>query len=159
MNALAAKDAELRFEWVCDRQHHDAVRALLSADVRARLDLRHWMTQDDLRAVYDRAGIFLFPSFYEGFGKVFIEAMARGAIVIATDIAGARDVITDGQNGILVRPGDSVSIVNAAIAMLHNPELAASMSAAAAQRAREFTWERAARETVTFYERLRELGR
>jgi glycosyltransferase involved in cell wall biosynthesis len=159
MNALAAEDGELRFEWVCDRQHHDAVRALLSADVRGRLDLRHWMTQDDLRAVYDRAGIFLFPSFFEGFGKVFIEAMARGAIVIATDIAGARDVITDGRNGILVGPGDSSPIVTAVKGMRCNPELAASMSTAAAQRAREFTWERAARETVAFYERLRELGR
>lgn len=158
MNALAAKHAELRFAWVCDRQHHDAVRALLSPAVLGRLELRDWMPQDELRAVYDRAGLFLFPSFFEGFGKVFIEAMARGAIVIGSDIAGARDVIKHGRNGILVPPGDSAPIVTAAAALLGDVERAKSISAAAGERAREFTWERAARQTAIFYTRLRELG-
>jgi glycosyltransferase involved in cell wall biosynthesis len=158
MNALAAASADLRFVWVCGGEHHEAVRALLSPAVLERLELLDWMPQEELRAVYDRTGVFLFPSFFEGFGKVFIEAMARGAVVIATAIAGARDVIEDGRNGILVPVGDSGAIVDAALSLLIDLPGATAISAAAAKRAREFTWERAALMTAEFYLRLRDLG-
>jgi glycosyltransferase involved in cell wall biosynthesis len=158
MSALAQRHEDLRLVWLCDRSHHDAVRALFAPSVVDRVELLSWVPQDELRAVYDRAGVFLFPSFYEGFGKVFIEAMARGAAVVATDIAGARDVIVNGRDGILVPPGDAAAVFDAAEELLRNPESAVAMSAAAARRAREYTWTRAARETAAFYERLIKMG-
>jgi len=158
MNRLAARHSELRFTWVCDAAHHEAVRALLDPALRERIDLRSWIPQDQLRSIYDQAGIFLFPSFFEGFGKVFIEAMARGALVIATNVAGARDVIEDGVDGTLVRTGDVEAIVERAEELLRNPRQAIAMSEAAAVKARTYTWTRAARESVEFYERLKVLG-
>ena len=159
MNGIARTRPDVRFVWVCDAAHHADVRSLLSPDVAARIELLHWMPQDELRAVFDRCGIFLFPSFFEGFGKVFLEAMSRGLAVIATDIAGARDVIEHGRSGYLVPPGDADAIVRRASELLAAPDLAAKIGDAAAAAARRYTWERVATETVAFYDSLLEMQR
>src|ERR1051325_9168572 len=134
--------------WVCAPQHHHEVRAL-APNVR----VESWMPEERLRAVYDTHGVFLFPSFYEGFGKVFLEAMSRGLCVVASDVGGAHDVITDGRDGMLVPPGDADALVTAVRSL--DLERAGAMSAAAARTAREYSWARVARETAAFYERLR----
>lgn len=149
-NALAEKHDELKFTWVCDRRHHPAVASIASN----RVELLDWMPQPELTRVFDSHGIFVFPSFYEGFGKVFLEAMSRGAIPVATDIAGARDVITHGVNGLLVPPNDPGAVVQAVEHLLGNPDLSFRLSAAAADCARQYTWEQSARKTLEFYEQL-----
>ncbi|HEY2090742.1 MAG TPA: glycosyltransferase family 4 protein [Thermoanaerobaculia bacterium] len=151
MNRLASMHPNLKFIWVCNREHHDDVRALLSNDVLQRLELLHWRNQDDLRALYDRSGIFLFPSFFEGFGKAFLEAMSRGMCVVASDAGGMHDVIRSGVDGVLVPPGDTERLAAEAHALLNDLPRAAVMSEAAAARAREYSWDRVARETADFY--------
>jgi glycosyltransferase involved in cell wall biosynthesis len=151
MNRIAAAEPDVRFTWVCDRSHHDAVRSLLSAPV----ELLHWTTQDALRAIYDAHGLFLFPSFFEGFGKAFLEAMSRGLCVVASDAGGMHDLIDHGRNGCLVPVGDAEALADAALAILRDPARAEAMSAAAIATAREHTWERVARELTAFYEARR----
>lgn len=153
MNRLAQADSQLRFTWVCDRASHPAVRALLTCN--ERVELLHWVPQQTLRDVYDEHGVFLFPSFFEGFGKAFLEAMSRGLCVVAADTGGMRDVIAHGRSGVLVPAGDEVALADAALALIRDPARAEAMSAAAARTAREYSWERVARETLAFYERLR----
>jgi glycosyltransferase involved in cell wall biosynthesis len=153
MNRLAAAHPDLRFVWVCDRADHPSVRGLLTDDVRQRIELLHWRDQDDLREIYDRCGIFLFPSFFEGFGKTFLEAMCRGMCVVATDLGGMHDVIRNGVDGVLVPPGDEDALTHAAAALIDDLQRAMVMSDAAAQRAREYSWDRVARETIDFYRR------
>jgi glycosyltransferase involved in cell wall biosynthesis len=156
MNRLAVAEPDLRFTWVCDRANHGAVRALLSSEANARLELLHWMAQDALLEVYDSSGLFLFPSFYEGFGKAFLEAMSRGLCVIASNAGGMRDLIEDGRNGHIIPPGNSESLADAALATIRNLDRAQAMSADAVATAGQYTWERVAREIATFYEaRLR----
>ena len=72
--------------------------------------------------VYDEHGVFLFPSFFEGFGKAFLEAMSRGLVVVASNNGGMRDVIKDGQSGFLVKTGDWRQMADLAI-QAANPEL------------------------------------
>jgi glycosyltransferase involved in cell wall biosynthesis len=151
------RDPTRTFTWVCDRTSHPAARALLSSEANARTELLPWTTQDALREIYDAHGIFLFPSFFEGFGKAFLEAMSRGLCVVASDVGGMHDVITHGIDGVLVPPGDAEALADAVRAL--TPERAASMSTAAAQTARRYTWERVARETAAFYRRLMESHR
>ena len=153
INRLAAAEHDLRFTWVCDRSSHGAVRALLSAEANARTDTLHWTTQEELRDVYDRHGTFLFPSFFEGFGKAFLEAMSRGLCVVAADVGAMHDLIAHGRNGCLVPPGNAEAVADAALAIMRDLERARDMSAAAIVTAREYTWERVARDLVAFYER------
>ena len=83
MNLLARAEPDLQFTWVCD----------LTPEANRRAEILHWTTQDALRDIYDRHGIFLFPSFFEGFGKAFLEAMSRGLCVVASDVGGMHDLI------------------------------------------------------------------
>lgn len=159
MNLLARADSELRFTWVCDRASEGSIRELLTEDAGRRTDVLHWTTQEALRDIYDQHGIFLFPSFFEGFGKAFLEAMSRGLCVVASDTGGMHDLIEQGRNGALVPPGDDQALAAAALAILRDPTRAATMSEAAAQTAREHSWERVGRETAEFYERLRGMRR
>ena len=151
INRLARQRQDLTFAWVCERRHHDVVRSLITPEANARLDLRDWMPQDQLIESYDRSGIFLFPSFYEGFGKVFLEAMSRGLCVIASDVGGMHDTIEHGVNGILCPPGNAEPFADAALALVNDPSRAAVMGAAAARTARQYTWRRVAEETADFY--------
>ena len=131
--------------WVCARKDHDAVRALAGPNVT----LLDWMPAAQLRDVYDAHGVFLFPSFYEGFGKAFLEAMSRGLCVVATRTGGMPDVIEHGVDGMLVDAGDVDAIVDAV------QTLRIDMSAAAAAKARQYSWDRVARECVAFYQAVR----
>ena len=96
---LSQEQPQLSLTWCTDRRHHDDIRQLLSRDARQHVRLVDWMPQSDLVSLYDQHGIFLFPSFYEGFGKAFLEAMARGLCVIASSTGGMRDIIQDGKSG------------------------------------------------------------
>jgi glycosyltransferase involved in cell wall biosynthesis len=142
--AMRALDGFQR-TWVCAREHHQAVRALLAG---AEVELLDWMPTAELVQVYDRHGVFLFPSYFEGFGKAFLEAMSRGLVVVASDVGGMRDLIRDGVNGYLVPPGDAAGLAARA------REARIEMGAKAAETARVHTWDRVAEETVAFYERL-----
>ena len=144
MRRLADRDRT----WVCAKKDHDAVRALAGPDVH----LLDWMTAAQLRDVYDAHGVLLFPSFIEGFGKVFLEGMSRGMCVVASDTGGAHDVIEHGRSGVLVPVGDAEAMADAVRAL--ELERAEAMSRAAAEAARRYSWERVARETAAFYDRL-----
>ena len=148
MRSLAATH---ELTWVCSKTHHETVRKLVGVP----LEVRDWMPAAELKRVYDAHGVFLFPSYVEGYGKVFLEAMSRGLCVVASDTSGARDAIAHGRDGVLVPVGDSVALADAVRAI--DLPRATSMSAAAVAKARGFTWDRAARETAAFFERLRSM--
>jgi len=146
---------ELSLTWICAAHHHAAARALLPSDLANRVEFLDWCSQLELMKVYDQHGVFLFPSFFEGFGKAFVEAMARGLIVVASDNGGMRDVITHGANGFLFSTGDSQGMIRLCLSAVDNFAQSEAMSIAASQEARRYTWSRTARETAAFYERLR----
>lgn len=151
LNRLARADPDLRFTWVCDHESEGRIRALLTAEANARLDVQPWTTQEALRDIYDAHGIFLFPSFFEGFGKAFLEAMSRGLCVVASDTGGMHDVIESGRDGVLVPPGDAAALADAALTIGGDADRADTMSTAAAATARRYSWDRVARETADFY--------
>jgi glycosyltransferase involved in cell wall biosynthesis len=155
--ALAVRFPQARFTWVCDRQHHEQARALLG-DQTHRCELLPWVPQEELRRVYDEHGVFLFPSLFEGFGKAFLEAMARGLCVVASDEGGMHDLLRDGENGFLAPVGDRDHLVAGATRVLGDFTKFQEISRAARATALPFTWDRCACETVAFYEQLLRLS-
>ena len=81
----------------------------------------------ELSACYAAAEIFALPSRGEGFGFVYLEAMARGKPVIGGAHGGAPEVIRDGETGYLVSHGDAVQLATSLDTLLSNPELARQM--------------------------------
>lgn len=94
-----------------------------------------------LAACYATADIFALPSTGEGFGLVFLEAMAFGKPVIGTSVGGIPDVIDDGQEGLLIEP--SVSALSCALRkLLGGRAFCEELGRRAKERvAREFTFE------------------
>ncbi len=89
------------------------------------------ITGQDLLAWYAASDCFVLPSYREGFPNTVIEAGAMGLPSIVTDINGSREIISDGENGLVVPPKDVVSLREAMVKMLYDNdfrESAASVS-------------------------------
>ncbi len=88
----------------------------------------------------------------ESFGMVLTEAFAAGRPVLASDIAGYRDVVRHGHNGLLLPRGDAVAWADTLRELALRPDLAQSLSAGAAQSADRYAWPTIAREVTEAYE-------
>ena len=83
--------------------------------------------------------IYVQPSINEGFSLSILEAMAAGKPVIATDVGGTSEVVTDGRMGILIPPRSSSAIGTAIVDLLDHPEKRSTLAQAARSHvAREF---------------------
>jgi phosphatidylinositol alpha-mannosyltransferase len=88
----------------------------------------------------------------ESFGMVLTEAFAAGTPVVASDIAGYRDVVRPGVDGILVPPGDAQALAEALRDLYDEPDRRAEMARAAVRDVERFAWPHVAREVLTAYE-------
>lgn len=150
-NELLIPGSDMRLSWVCRQEEHQRVRDLLTVEAQARVELVPWMAQERLVDLYDDHGIFLSPSLFEGFGKVFLEAMARGLCVIGTVAGGMGDVISDGLDGLMVDFDSSAGIVEQVRRLRTDPEFAKAISVKASATARDYSWQRTATEIAGFY--------
>src|SRR5205823_4998663 len=112
-----------------------------------------WVPHDELLRLYERAAVVACPSYREGYGIACAEAMAHGRPVVASAVGGLRDLVVDGETGLLVPPGDVAALRKALERLLGDADLRARLGAAARERARELlTWDRAVAQTVTAYD-------
>ena len=88
----------------------------------------------------------------ESFGMVLTEAFASATPVVCSDIAGYRDVVRDGSDGVLVPAGAPVELGEALRSLALDPERRARMSEAAVSRAERFAWPRVAAEVIETYD-------
>ena len=87
-------------------------------------------TAEVARAI-DEASILVLPSRSEGLGRVLVEAFCRGRGVVASDVGGIRDLVTNGHEGLLVPPGDAQALSDALVRLLSDRELAERFGAQA----------------------------
>jgi glycosyltransferase involved in cell wall biosynthesis len=158
-NRILSDHSECSLTWVCSTRHHDEVRALLDQAVLPQVQLVDWRPQDELMSLYDRHGIFLYPSFYEGAGKACLEAMSRGLCVVTSNTSGMRDYIHGGHNGMLLPVGHVDSFVGALRGLLADLPACLPMSANARTTAERFSWDRCATEATEFYRQILERKR
>src|SRR6476661_2564350 len=113
-----------------DGPEHANLRAL-AAELQLN-DAVHFtgaLADDDLALLYRHADIFCLPSVQEGFGIVFLEALACGLPVVASLAAAIPEVVPDRRAGMLVPPGDVSALAHALIELLAQPSQRASYSA------------------------------
>jgi glycosyltransferase involved in cell wall biosynthesis len=103
--------------------------------LQTRVQLLGVVPDEDLAALYESADVFVLPSYYEGYGMVFTDALARGLPVIGTTGGAVPESVPAGT-GILVPSGDVAALTDALRAMIERPEIRAQ-HAAAARRAAE----------------------
>jgi glycosyltransferase involved in cell wall biosynthesis len=89
---------------------------------------------------YRRAGIFCLPSVQEGFGIVFLEAMAAGLPIVATTAAAVPEVVPHGRAGALVPPGDTPALAAALAELLERPALGRSYGDFGREYVAQYDW-------------------
>ncbi len=102
-----------------------------------------------LPGLYRYASLLVMPSLYEGFGFPVLESMAIGTPVVASNISSLPEVA--GDAAILVSPEDVAELANAIDTVLKNKAIAEELRQKGFSRAREFSWERAAANTIAVY--------
>ena len=110
------------------------------------------VSEPDLDALHRGADAFAYPSTYEGFGLPVLDAMTRGVPVVTSDTSSLPELV--GDAAIQVTPGSTEAIATGLERVLTDETERARLSTAGRERAREYSWERTARETLEVYERV-----
>ncbi len=136
----------------------DVRRMTSHADIDEHLDLHGRVSGPDLWKHLHEADLLCAPSLSgESFGMVLTEAFAAGTPVIASGIAGYRDVVTDGHDGVLVPPADPQRLAEELQRAHHEPDRIARMGQAARESSQRFAWQSVADRVSEVYERAIEV--
>jgi glycosyltransferase involved in cell wall biosynthesis len=123
--------------------------------LRTRIDCR--LATDDRQTVaaFRAADLFILPSLFEGTPLTLMEAMMSGLPIVTTAVCGMRDVIRDGENGLLVPIRAPEVLADAAGRLLEDADLRARLGRSAHREALDrYTWDRVAESVIQAYERL-----
>lgn len=125
----------------------DTLDALIAKlDVKDSVQLTGWIPREELLQLYARAHAFVYPSAFEGFGMPVLEAMAAGIPVACSDIPPLREVA--GDAALFFDPLSEDAIAIALDRIVTDAGLRAQLAQAGPERARLFSWEKAAHETL-----------
>ncbi len=109
----------------------------------------------DVRKVFTFADVCVFPSLYEPFGIVVLEAMAAGTPVIVSDIGGLSEIIEHGNTGLKVPVNDSDALARAIVSLLRDPGLAGRLATHALEAVEKiYHWQKIAEQTSQVYQRV-----
>ena len=132
----------------------DVARYVSDPASQSRIDALGRVPEAELWRRLHGADLLCAPSLTgESFGMVLTEAFAAGTPVLASNIAGYADVVTDGKDGILVPPADPQRLAEELQALSRAPERLARMGEAARRSARRYAWPAVASEVEGVYER------
>ncbi len=133
----------------------DTARLRLKFGADNRIEWLGRISEPEKIARLRGASVFCAPSLHgESFGVVLVEAMAARTPVVASDLAGYRNVATDGVNSVLVPPGDIEALAAALRRVLSDVALAASLAEQGSIRAETFAMKRLADEYIKIYTNL-----
>lgn len=107
--------------------------------------------------LYREAAVAVFPSLYEPFGMVVLEAMAAMAPVVAADVGGLSEIVTHEVNGLKCYAGNPNSLADNVLRLLHEPDLAGRLADTAKQEIDKlYTWQEIARQTRLVYAEVKD---
>lgn len=125
-------------------------RAVKSSSVKKRIHLIGFVSEEDKEALYKSADLFVYPSFYEGFGFPPLEALLVGTPVITSHNSSLPEVVGDWAT--MINPYDVSELAIVMREMIVNPPL---VSRQVQERIKKkFSWENAARQTLDVFEKV-----
>jgi starch synthase len=134
-SALQPKDAEL---WIVG-----PITPVAAANISElpQVKILGKLPNADLASIMAKSDVFVFPSYFEGFGLVLLEAMAAGLPVLTTTATAGPDLITQDHDGWVTEPGDLDVLVDAMQFCLQNRDRIAAMGKNARATAERFSWD------------------
>ena len=134
------------------KEHERILKLIKERGIEKDVIFPGYIPDEDLPAIYSMADLFVYPSLYEGFGLSPLEAMACGCPVITSNTSSLPEVV--GEAAIMVNPEDIEGLADAMCRVLTNNELRLKMKKQGIERAKMFSWERCAAETLEVYKNL-----
>ena len=108
----------------------------------------------DVPKLYKAADVAVFPSTYEPFGIVALEAMLSERPIVVSDIGGLNEIVQHRENGMKCYAGNANSIADSILELLYNPELCANLTKKAKAKVRnEYNWNKIAQDTHFIYQK------
>jgi glycosyltransferase involved in cell wall biosynthesis len=107
----------------------------------------------DVMVAMRACDVFVLSSYTEGLSHVLLEALSEQKAVVATAVGGNLEIVTDGENGLLIPAGDSSALADAVRRVLTDSDLAQQLSVGAGVRSRDFSWETLVRRTVALLQK------
>jgi glycosyltransferase involved in cell wall biosynthesis len=153
---IARKDAGMEFQTVVFGWA-EALRVPVIRDLEHNLNLIQtgYIETPELAALFRHAHAFVMPSLHEGFGLPLVEAMSCGCPVITSDRGSLPEVAGTGAQ--CFDPFNISAMAAAVVALLRSPEELQQKRAAALRRAADFSWDKAAQETIWVYHHVKQL--
>jgi len=125
----------------------------LAEELGVREDVRFlgFVPDEGLPSLHSSVDLFVLPSEYEGFGIVFMEAMACGTPVIGTDVGGIPTAVVDGETGYRVPQNDTTELSERMAGLLYNTKQYRTMASASREWATEHDWQKIASRVIQLY--------
>jgi phosphatidylinositol alpha-mannosyltransferase len=160
---MVAGDSRLRLVIVGPGEPDRECSRLLAAIAEVapdRVVITGAVSDGDLPRYYASADVFCSPATGgESFGIVLLEAMAAGTPVVASDIDGYRDVVADGEQGLLTPPREPSAIADAIFRIIGDIGLSGRLAENGRRKASEYRWERIANDVENYYHKcIQEVG-
>ncbi len=147
---VGGEDETQTAQWNSEQRRLDQLRQSLG--VRSQVRFVGTQPQERLPLYYVAADVVAAPSHYESFGLAALEALACGAVVVASNVGGLALTIEDRRSGLLFPPDNDAALAAHIERVLTDEDLAARLRSAAVQRAAEYSWPTIARRIITLYE-------
>jgi glycosyltransferase involved in cell wall biosynthesis len=133
-----------------DKAYDEIFDIIDQNNLKDRIIFTGFVPDEDLILLYNAAALFVYPSLYEGFGLPPLEAMACGTPVITSNVSSLPEVV--GDAAITVDPHNIKELSKKINKILSNKDLQNKMIQRGIERAKQFTWDKTARETIKVYE-------
>jgi len=132
---------------------YDSVFKLVDGlDLKSDIVFKGYIPNKELRPWYNGALVFIYPSFYEGFGFPIAEAFRCGAPVVTSNVSSCAEIAND--SAILIDPNRPEEIAEAVMKIINDAELRENLSKKGLEHARRFTWDRAAKEVLEIFKKI-----
>lgn len=136
VSALRAAIPGIRLVCAGDGDLESVARYAERLGLAHALSLPGWIGPAEKQSFMNRAAVFVLPSHAEGLPISLLEAMAAGVPVVATEVGGIPDVVTDGVNGFLFEPGNIATLERLLRRLMRDPQLGTRLAAAARETVR-----------------------
>jgi glycosyltransferase involved in cell wall biosynthesis len=154
---LRSEGIRARFALVGDRDaENPAAIALAQLQEWQRSGVVEWWgRRTDMERVFAECHIVCLPSYREGLPKALLEAAASGRPIVTTDVPGCREIVREGENGLLVRKGDPVALAVALRRFIEEPDLRRRMGERGSViAASEFSLDEVIQQTLALYREM-----
>ena len=138
-----------RFYQKRDRHYEALCQKVKGLGIQEHVEFVDYLPDEKLPLLYNAAELFVFPSLYEGFGLPALEAISCGTPTIASKTSSLPEVV--GNAAVLIDPHNVDELADSIHRILADRELRASLAARGLAQSENFSWEKAARETLEVY--------